>query len=65
MVLDDLIYRLQSRGAKVWLLLALGDAQDQLTRQGVLNKLEGRTGFDREAALQQALEFIEHSASTA
>ncbi|OYY23308.1 MAG: hypothetical protein B7Y68_06385 [Thiotrichales bacterium 35-46-9] len=65
MVLDDLIYRLHSRGAKVWLLLALGDAQDQLTRQGVLNKLEGRTGFDREAALQQALEFIEHSVRTA
>jgi sulfate permease, SulP family len=59
MVLDDLIYRLQSRGAKVWLLLALGDAQDQLTRQGVLSKLNGRTGFDREVALQEALTFIQ------
>jgi SulP family sulfate permease len=59
MVLDDLIYRLQSRGAKVWLLLALGDAQDQLTRQAVLSKLNGRTGFDREVALQEALTFIQ------
>lgn len=58
MVLDDLLYRLQSRGAQVWLLLALGDAQDQLTRQGVLAKLTGRTGFDRESAFQQALHFI-------
>lgn len=61
MVLDDLIYRLQSRGAQVWLLLALGDAQDQLTRQGVLGKLDGRTGFDREAALQQAVRFIQQA----
>lgn len=61
MVLDDLIYRLQSRGAKVWLLLALGDAQDQLSRQGVLNKLEGRTGFNREVSMQHALDFIEET----
>lgn len=64
MVLDDLIYRLQSRGARVWLLLAIGDAQDQLTRQGVLTKLEGRTGFDRTGALAQALEFVKQNAST-
>ena len=58
MVLDDLIYRLNSRGAKVWLLLAIGDAQDQLTRLGIIDKLEGRTGFDREMALKEALNWL-------
>lgn len=59
MVLDDLIYRLHSRGAQVWLLLALGDAQDQLTRQGILDKLKDKSGFDRETAMEQALAFIQ------
>lgn len=59
MVLDDLIYRLQNRGAKVWLLLALGEVQDQLKRQGVIDKLASHTGFDREKAFCQALDWIQ------
>lgn len=58
MVLDDLIYRLHSKGARVWLLLAIGDAQDQLTRQGILEKLQGNTGFDREQAFKDAVAWL-------
>jgi len=58
MVLEDLIYRLQQRGARVWLLLALGEAQEQLERQGLLSALEGRVLFDREHAFRDAVMWI-------
>jgi SulP family sulfate permease len=59
MVLEDLIYRLQQRGGKVWLLLALGDVQTQLERQGVLSAVAGRVLFDRAQALTDAVAWLE------
>jgi SulP family sulfate permease len=58
MVLDDLIYRLQQRGAQVWLLLTLGDVQTQLEKQGVLAAVNGRVLFDRQQALQEAVQWL-------
>jgi SulP family sulfate permease len=59
MVLEDLIYRLQQQGGRVWLLLALGEVQAQLDRHGVLSALDGRVLFDREQAFRDALQWIE------
>ncbi len=59
MVLEDLIYRLQQQGGRVWLLLALGEVQAQLDRHGVLSALDGRVLFDREQAFRDALAWIE------
>lgn len=59
MVLEDMLYRLRQQGVEVWLLLALGDAQTQLARQGVLSGLSDRVMFDREAALAQAVASVQ------
>ncbi len=58
MVLEDIIYRLQQRGAKVWLLLALGETQTQLERQAVLAAVAQNVLFERQAALKQALNWL-------
>ncbi|BBP44198.1 SulP family inorganic anion transporter [Thiosulfativibrio zosterae] len=54
MVLEDLIYRLQLQNKEVWLLLMIGDVQENLRKHGVLKRLNQRILFDRTEALQQA-----------